>query len=292
MQDQSVGAKRGAFGAGFVLAPASGLLLFVAAFLLVHLSQFPESTVGADGGVVGGLVLLLPLGLVAVYALVGVLGIPTVWFLYSRSLLSFLSVNAAALLWTMILCIGFRVLGRSVNGAESASTAVASAIIASLFFAPFVLFAATVFHWIVRRGPATQFGLVHIFALMAILGGALTEASVLRSAMEPHVVADVAHPNGSRLLVTQKYGFISEPFVTEIFFDDGDGRWRWYYYDHEDSYWHSAEYRIVGTEIRLSSPGNRRVQMDTANGQCLVSGVDGRTRAHAKSTRFDVSPPT
>ena len=119
----------------------------------------------------------------------------------------------------------------------------------------------------------------------------LSVALVVRAAVELRVVASVDHPSGSHLWVTPKYGVISEPFVTEIFFDDGDGNWRWNYYDHEDSYWGSADCEVIGSEIHVKSPGNRSIQIDAFTDECSVWNAQGRTRCYGKSTRTDARPP-
>ena len=68
---------------------------------------------------------------------------------------------------------------------------------------------------------------------------------------------------------------------------DGDGTWRWYYYDHEDSYWCSADCEIEGPDIYISSPGYRSIQVNTVTGECKVSYADGRIRTYGKSGRTD-----
>ena len=78
---------------------------------------------------------------------------------------------------------------------------------------------------------------------------------------------------------------------TEIFFDQGDGKWRWYYYDHEDSYWGSASYEITGSQIDITSLGNRRILFDTATGDCRWTNASGRSRETDRSTRTEVEPP-
>jgi hypothetical protein len=55
--------------------------------------------------------------------------------------------------------------------------------------------------------------------------------------MQTRVIVKVDHPKGTRLCVIQQFNdFSPELFTTSISFDDGDGNWRWYYFDHEDSY--------------------------------------------------------
>ena len=51
----------------------------------------------------------------------------------------------------------------------------------------------------------------------------LSVAVVVRGEVEPRVLARVDYPSRPHLLVTQEFGVISEPFMTEISYDDGDG---------------------------------------------------------------------
>ena len=105
--------------------------------------------------------------------------------------------------------------------------------------------------------------------------------------MEPRVVICVRHPNGSRLLVTQTWH--GEPFNTVVFFDEGDGIWRWYYYEHEDWYWDTATGKIVGDEIHVNA-WKRSVVINTVTGECRRVRTDGKDWTTRRSTRTDRLP--
>ena len=51
------------FRIGFLLAPASGLLLFVVAFLIVHIAQYGGLETGNSQGLFLSLVVLMTIGL-------------------------------------------------------------------------------------------------------------------------------------------------------------------------------------------------------------------------------------
>jgi len=280
------------FWLGFLIAPASGLLLFVLAFLLVHYTQYRGNETGFTQGIALSFIVLLTYGLVAIYLFAGIVGLPTAYLLQRKSALNLLTVNFAALGWTVVILTSFRLLALSANASAPIASEVVSVLQVTFLFAPFVVFAATIFCWFVQQDRAVQFGLKHVLMLVTTVCAALSVAVVIRSALEPRVVASVVHPNGTRLVVTQEFGMIGEPFVTEIYFDDGGGSWKWYYYDHEDSYWGNADCAIVGSDIRVSSPGKRSIQLDTTTGECSVSNAEGRIRSYRKSTQIDTLPPT
>ena len=102
------------------------------------------------------------------------------------------------------------------------------------------------------------------------------------------MIVSVDHPNGTRLRVTQQFNHQPELFTTSIHFDDGDGRWRWYYFDHQDFYWGSADAEIAGDRI-LVTARDRRIDFDTSTGRCSVMH-EGRRRDHEKSEEFVALP--
>jgi hypothetical protein len=118
---------------------------------------------------------------------------------------------------------------------------------------------------------------------------ALSVALIIASAIQTRVVASVDHPNGTRLRVTQQFNYQPELFTTSIYFDNGDGNWRWYYFDHEDSYWGHAETEVSGNSILVHS-GNRRIEFDTLTGECNTAH-GGRRRFQKKSDKINALPP-
>ena len=79
----------------------------------------------------------------------------------------------------------------------------------------------------------------------------------------------------------QYFNYQPELFTTSIYFDDGDGEWRWYYFDHQDSYWGGAEVEIADSEIRVTSK-YRNIEFDTSTGECTTLR-SGRRRFHENS---------
>lgn len=131
---------------------------------------------------------------------------------------------------------------------------------------------------------AKQFGVNYLLVFVTTIGPSLSVASIIRGAMEAKVVISVDHSNGARLLVTQQFGQISEPFVPEVFLDGGDGKWRWYCKDHQDSFWGRANFEISGSSIHISTAGIRGTLMDTLTGKYNMGNSEG------VAGRFPTSP--
>ena len=123
---------------------------------------------------------------------------------------------------------------------------------------------------------------------MAIIAVLLSIAFMVTAAIQTRVIASVDHPNGTRLRVIQYFNFQPELFTTSIYSDEGDGQWRWYYFDHEDSYWGSASTEINDSKILITSK-NRRIEFETSTGECTTFHSD-RNRFHKKSDTFKLLP--
>jgi hypothetical protein len=126
--------------------------------------------------------------------------------------------------------------------------------------------------------------------LTAIVGAILSAAIVIRTAIEPRFVVNIDHPNGTRFRVVQEFQYNGEMFDTSIYFDDGNGQWRWYYYDHDDGYWGSAETKIDGSIINVFA-NKRSIKFDTETGECTVTQLEGGRRNQQKSSKFRTLPP-
>ena len=122
----------------------------------------------------------------------------------------------------------------------------------------------------------------HLLLLTAIISVILSVAVAIQSAIKTRLVVNIDHPNGTRLRVVQKFEYSGDLFDTSIYFDDGDGQWRWYYYDHEDWFWGSADTNINGSVIAVSAD-KRSIVFDTKTGECTVSQLDGDIRIQEKS---------
>ncbi len=135
-----------------------------------------------------------------------------------------------------------------------------------------------------------QFKTRHLLALTTIISVLLVIILSVRSALATRMVVSADHPNGARLRVVQNFTYSGDFFNTSIYFDDGSGDWRWYYYAHEDWYWGSAEFKIIDSQINVSS-NKRSIAIDTATGECTVSDADGVRRTFQKSDRIKNLPP-
>ena len=114
-----------------------------------------------------------------------------------------------------------------------------------------------------------QYKIKTLFLLSAIIAVLLWGFLAVMAAIQPRVLASVDHPNGTRLRVTQCFNYRPELFTTSVYFDDGDGKWRWYYFDHQDSYWGNADTNIVDSKIYVTSK-YRSVEFDTSTGECTT----------------------
>ena len=105
---------------------------------------------------------------------------------------------------------------------------------------------------------------------------------MVRDAVSTRAVVSEDLPNGTRIRIIQT--FSGEPFETAIYFDDGDGQWRWYYYDHEDWYWGRADTTYADGIVTIDA-SRRSVVFDTRTGECIIDGSQlGKTET-GKSTR-------
>jgi len=135
-----------------------------------------------------------------------------------------------------------------------------------------------------------QFTLRHVFLIILIVGAILGTGLYLQSKLEPRIVASVDHPNGTRLRVVQKFEYSGDLFDTSIYFDNGDEKWRWYYFDHDDSYWGTADTDVQGNEIRIESR-QRSIVFDTVTGQCRISNQEVGDRTYDRATQIVDLPP-
>ena len=130
-----------------------------------------------------------------------------------------------------------------------------------------------------------RFNLRQLFFLTLICSVLLCAGLSLRSALATRIVASVDHSNGTRLRVVQKFEYSGDLFNTSIYFDNGDGQWRWYYFDHDDSYWGRAKSEVTENTVRIES-NNRKIQFDTVTGECKISNQEVGDRIYANSTRI------
>ena len=91
-----------------------------------------------------------------------------------------------------------------------------------------------------------------------------------------------------RLRLVQDFG--GEPFDTQLYFDAGDGRWGFYYYEHEDWYWNAADVEIHGDSIHIIRDGRCTIQLDTQTGACVVNRADGFHREYSGPVSYQRTP--
>ena len=133
-----------------------------------------------------------------------------------------------------------------------------------------------------------RYNIKTLLILTAIIASVLSVILIVIGAIQTRAIVNVDHPNGTRLRVIQYFNYQPELFTTSIFFDDGDGNWRWYYFDHQDSYWGSAEIEIADNEISVTSK-YRNLEFDTSTGECTTFH-SGRRRFHEKSDTIKSLP--
>lgn len=86
------------------------------------------------------------------------------------------------------------------------------------------------------------------------------------------IIADANLPDGTRFIVTQKCNWSGEPFTTACYFKNQEGRWGWYYYDHEDIYWNRAPIHIDpdSRTLTISRNGNTTVTFNWETETCIL----------------------
>jgi hypothetical protein len=133
-----------------------------------------------------------------------------------------------------------------------------------------------------------RYNIKTLLILTAIIASVLSAILIVDGAIQTRAIVNVDHPNGPRLRVIQYFNYQPELFTTSIYFDDGDGEWRWYYFDHEDSYWGGADVEIADNEIRVTSK-YRNIEFDTSTGECTTFR-SGKRRFHEKSDTIKSLP--
>lgn len=75
----------------------------------------------------------------------------------------------------------------------------------------------------------------------------------------PRVVARAFAPDGTELRVVQTCNWSAEPFTTAVYYRRSGGAWGWFYYDHQDLYWHRGRAEVDPQSKRISVFRGRRV---------------------------------
>src|SRR5687767_13790061 len=93
---------------------------------------------------------------------------------------------------------------------------------------------------------------VALLLMLAVFGLVAGIALAFRHLNRPRIVAHAVAPDGSEFCVVQRCNWSGEPFTTSCFSKTPDGRWGWYYYDHEDWYWAFGRAEVNPAAKRIS----------------------------------------
>ena len=133
------------------------------------------------------------------------------------------------------------------------------------------------------------FRIPHLLILTAAIAALLGAGLMIRNATSTRVIAAIDLPESKRFRLIQTFG--GEPFDTKIFYDSGDGRWGFYYYEHEDWYWNDAELKSDDGTITVFRKGKMTIQLNTRTGVCVVKRLDGREHEYVAPVEFRTSLP-
>lgn len=128
------------------------------------------------------------------------------------------------------------------------------------------------------RMPRPKFGIKHALAVTAMFAYVMCLVLIYRHVSSTRAIVSIDYTDGRRIRVVQNMR--GEPFDTKVFFDSGDGRWGFYYYDHEDWYWNEAEVESAGETVRISRRGRCTVELNTSTGACIVDPPNSKRREY------------
>ncbi len=134
-----------------------------------------------------------------------------------------------------------------------------------------------------------RFRIQHLFILTTVVAVSIAAWLALQHAMSTRTIVALDLPGNKRIRVIQTFG--GEPFDTKFYFDAGDGRWGFYYYDHEDWYWNKAEVESDGDTLSIVRGGHRTINLNTRTGFCIVEHANGKRYEHVEPTYYTNSLP-
>ena len=134
-----------------------------------------------------------------------------------------------------------------------------------------------------------SFRLPSLFVLTTAVAALIAAWLMIKDATSTRVIAAIDLPQNKRFRLIQT--FRGEPFDTKIFFDSGDGRWGFYYYEHEDWYWNDAELRSGNDTISVFREGKMTIQLNSKTGYCFVRRADGWEREYKTPVDYRTSLP-
>lgn len=134
-----------------------------------------------------------------------------------------------------------------------------------------------------------RFRIPHLIRLTTAIAVSLAAWFIIRDATSTRIIAAIDLPQNKRFRLIQTFG--GEPFDTKIFYDSGDGRWGFYYYEHEDWYWNDADLKSDEDTITVCRNGKMTIQLNTKTGCCIVRRTDGWQHEYDAPIEFRTSLP-
>lgn len=126
-------------------------------------------------------------------------------------------------------------------------------------------------------------GLIAAVAVTICAGTALHRTVQYATSTRTIVAMDVS--GNKRIRLIQDFG--GEPWDTKLYFDSGDGRWGFYYYEHEDWYWNEAELDVQGDVLHIIRDARSTIQLNMRTGTCIVDRADGWHREYDGPVYFE-----
>ena len=124
--------------------------------------------------------------------------------------------------------------------------------------------------------PRLRFSIKHVLGATAFSAFALCSVITCRHVSSTRTIVALDLPQNKRVRLIQD--FAGEPFDTQLYFDAGDGRWGFYYYEHEDWYWNDAVVETHGDNVHIMRDGQCTIRLNTRTGTCVVDRADGYHR--------------
>ncbi len=137
--------------------------------------------------------------------------------------------------------------------------------------------------------PRLRFTTRQLFGLTSLVACALCLGVIWHHISSTRTIVKLDLPQNKRLRLIQDLR--GEPFDTQLYFDAGDRRWGFYYYEHEDWYWNEADIEIHGDTIHIMRHGRCTIRLNTSTGACVVDRDDGFYREYAGPIAYRAAIP-
>ena len=91
------------------------------------------------------------------------------------------------------------------------------------------------------------------------------------------IVAQTELPDGTQILMTQKYSSGGEPYIVSLYFKEPEASWGWCYLDHQDTRWRKGkiEYDPSSDKVRIWKGKVLRGVLDRSKGMYYRPNVSG-----------------